>query len=579
MKQTTALDILKEGNNVFLTGAPGAGKTYVINQYIDYVKSHEIPLCVTASTGIAASHIGGITLHSFSGIGIADSLTEKDIKQILTKQHIVTRLRKVKVLIIDEISMVSPFVFTSVDTICRKARGSDEPFGGLQVVMSGDFFQLPPVVKPIQTAQDDFGDFQGDESMMARYVWQTPLWNDLDLSTCYLHEKFRHEDEDFIQVLEEIRSGEVSSESKMILEECFEKEIDHMKFMRLYTHNADVDRINAQELASLPGEKKVFRAGTKGNPKIIESIFGATLIQPMCPLKIGALVIFVKNNHEKGYVNGTMGEVTGYEEGSGLPIVQTFSGQIIVAEPEQWLRENEKEEILGGVKQIPLRLAWALTVHKSQGMTIDAAEIDLSKSFEVGQGYVALSRLRSLEGLRLLGINDKALSVDRSIIDFDHGLIEQSDILVDDRGEISKEQVKENRENFILESDGVLSAKEKLAGQPVIKSSTLDKTKELYELGVPLEEIASKRNITLGTVVSHIEKLAATKAIKVSRLALGIEKKTVTAILAKKDALIANANTEDLSPDGRVKLSALRDALKEKYSYDEIRLALLTQEL
>ncbi len=575
MKQTTALDILKEGNNVFLTGAPGAGKTHVINQYIDYLKSHEIPLCVTASTGIAASHIGGITLHSFSGIGIANSLSDKEIKQILTKQHISSRLRKIKVLIVDEISMVSPFVFTTVNTILQKARGNDDPFGGVQLVMSGDFFQLPPVVKPMQTAQDDFGDFQDDQSLMARYVWQTPQWNELGLSICYLHEKFRHEDEEFIKILEEIRIGEVSDDSKAILEECYEREIEHMKFMRLYTHNADVDRINSQELTKLPGEKKVFRAGTKGNPKIIESIFGATLIQPMCPLKIGALVIFIKNNHEKGYVNGTMGEVIDYENGSGLPIVKTFSGQIIVAEPEQWLRENEKEEILGGVKQIPLRLAWALTIHKSQGMTIDAAEVDLTKSFEVGQGYVALSRIRSLEGLRLLGVNDMALTVDKDIIEFDKELIELSDILVDDRNQISTEQIKENRENFILENGGTLEIKSHKQKNTNKKTTTQEKTKELFDLGVPLEEIASKRNLTLTTVISHIEKLIAQNEIQITPATLKISQKTVDQIHQSQQKLIKQNDPKTISQDGRVKLTAIFDNLNNKYSYEEIRLALL----
>lgn len=414
MKQNIALNVLKLGVNVFLTGPPGSGKTFVLNEYINYIKKHGKNLSVTASTGIAASHINGVTLHSFAGLGLDIEVNDKFIEKIFSKYYLVRRLKKVEILIIDEVSMVNPNVFCAVNKILKMIKESNDIFGGIQVVLSGDFFQLPPVNK---------GCIINTEK---KYVWQTDIWQDLRLSVCYLHEKFRHEDEEFVSILEEIREGSVSKKTTNLLNKA--KQIlpeNTKKIIKLYTHNIDIDRINNFELSKLKNDGRIFQSGTMGDELFIKNIFSSTLVVELLKIKVGAHVIFIKNNEEIGYINGTMGEVIEFDE-SGYPVVKVLDGRVIVAEPEEWIKETESGGFLAGVRQIPLRLAWAITIHKSQGMTLDEAVIDLSHAFEVGQGYVALSRIRTFSGLFLEGINSKALEVDRDVQIFDKKLIKKS---------------------------------------------------------------------------------------------------------------------------------------------------------
>ncbi len=444
MKQDTALNVLKSGVNIFLTGSPGSGKTFVLNEYIDYLKKYKINLSITASTGIAASHINGITLHSFVGLGLDIEVNDKFIKKLLSKYYIASRLKKVRVLIVDEVSMINPNVFCAVDKILKIVKESSCAFGGVQVVLSGDFFQLPPVRK--------VGDLNNDK----KYIWQTKVWQDLKLSVCYLHEKFRHKDEDFINLLGEIRRGKISQKYLKLLENSTQrKQNNTKKITKLYTHNIDIDRINDLELAKLKNDGRIFQAGTRGDKLLVEGIFSSTLVRLLLKIKIGSHVIFIRNDEEAGYINGTIGEVVGFDE-SGYPIVKTLDENMIVAEPKEWLRENEYGEFLAGVRQIPLKLAWALTIHKSQGMTLDEAVIDLSQAFEVGQGYVALSRLRTLSGLFLEGINNKAFEVDESVKAFDKILIRKSSNVEENFNNKNIRILEEEQEKFILKMNGIL---------------------------------------------------------------------------------------------------------------------------
>ncbi len=414
MRQDIALNLLKTGRNIFLTGAPGSGKTFVLNAYIDYIKKYDINFSVTASTGIAASHLNGTTLHSFVGLGLSTDVNDLLLKKILSNYFITKRLKNVKILIVDEVSMLNPSVFCAVDKILKVVKQSKRPFGGIQVVLSGDFFQLPPI--------SNNSDYKNDE----KYIWQTSLWRKLNLSICYLEEVFRYRDKKFINFLKEIRTGKVTKKSKDVLKKCeIKKNIKNQECTKLYTHNLDVDRINELELSKLNTESKIYRAGSKGEELFVRSIFSSTLVSEMLKIKIGARVIFIKNNEEFGYINGTTGEVIGFSEGN-YPIVKTLRDKFIEVEPEEWIKEDDSGEFLAGVRQIPLKLAWALTIHKSQGMTIDRAIVNLSHAFETGQGYVALSRLRSFSGLYLEGINQKSFEVDEIVMQFDKELLKKS---------------------------------------------------------------------------------------------------------------------------------------------------------
>lgn len=403
MKQSTAFEILKEGHNVFLTGPAGSGKTYLLNKYIAYLKEHNICFAVTASTGIAATHLGGRTIHSWSGIGINDHLSEKDVKDILKKPLIKDRITKTKVLIIDEISMIHAHQLDLINKVVRLARASWEPFGGMQVILAGDFFQLPPIMSK--------------ETAERRFVYDAQSWREMEIKTCYLSEQFRHNENNIATVLDNIRNDIVDENTIELLKESGMNYDAHDDVTRLFTHNVDVDLINDRELRKIPGKAYTYDMFDTGHAHIVASLKKSCLAPEKLILKEGALVMFVRNNFDEGYVNGTVGTVTGFTSEND-PIVETIDGEEVTVYPEKWALE-ENDETLAEVIQLPLRLAWAITIHKSQGMTLDAAEIDLRKCFEYGMGYVALSRVRSLSSMRLLGINDMALKVDPQILQKD----------------------------------------------------------------------------------------------------------------------------------------------------------------
>lgn len=410
MTQEDALNILKMGHNVFLTGQAGSGKTHLLNQYIEYLKRHNIGVAVTASTGIAATHMNGMTIHSWSGIGVKDAMNDKELQALCKNSRISERFQKTKTLIIDEISMLHSYRLNLVETAARLMKGNFEPFGGMQVILSGDFFQLPPVSKNMDSS--------------VYFAFKSAAWKAMSIKICYLGTQYRQNDKTYSLVLNAIRSNSVSQETLKILRARYRAAVPGREITRLYTHNADVDYINNIELSKLSGESKHFLMQSRGAAKIVAELKRNCLAPENLVLKKGAMVMFVKNNFEKEYVNGTLGTVIKFDE-NGDPVVRTKRGNIITALPESWKFE-EDNKVIAEISQIPLRLAWAITVHKSQGMSLDAAEVDLSKSFEPGMGYVALSRIRSLHGLRLMGLNETALTVHPEVFSIDKQFIDLS---------------------------------------------------------------------------------------------------------------------------------------------------------
>ena len=408
MTQKQALDILKLGKNVFLTGAAGSGKTYVLNKYIRYLKRHHIPVAITASTGIAATHMQGRTIHSWAHIGIKESLAQSDLDAMFKKREYREAIAEAKVLIIDEVSMLHHYRLDMVDAVLRKMHGKDEPFGGVQVVLCGDLFQLPPVSR----------------GMRSQYVCDAQVWSAMDIQICYLTEQYRQDDDELSQLLNEMRAGEVSEQSLERLLQRQHAKLQHGVPTKLYTHNADVDVINREELRRLTDKPKLFAMTHRGDRQLTKGLIDSCLAPEQLELKVGALVMFVQNNFSKGYVNGTLGTVIGFDA-EGMPQVETHDGKVIVAAQASW-RIEDGEDVLAEINQLPLRLAWAITVHKSQGMTLDAAHIDLRKSFIPGMGYVALSRVRRLDTLSLEGINNRAMQVDPVVIELDKDLRRQS---------------------------------------------------------------------------------------------------------------------------------------------------------
>ncbi|XID75812.1 AAA family ATPase [Alkanindiges sp. WGS2144] len=570
MQQSTALNILKSGKNVFLTGSAGAGKTYTLNQYIEYLKARKVPVAVTASTGIAATHMNGMTIHTWTGIGIKDQLTEHDLKKLKERKYLRDHIEKAKVLIIDEISMLHARQFDLINQVLKYFKDDDKPFGGMQIIVAGDFFQLPPVGKAGESNRDKF-------------AFMASAWLEAGFEICYLTEQHRQDDNQLDQILNEIRLGQVSADSVQMLQSTQHQALE-ADITRLFTHNADVDQINEQHLVAIKNKAHVFEAQTEGNEKLLMTLTSSVRAPETLVLKKGAKVMFVKNNFEEGYINGTLGEVVGFikdEEYGELPEIKLRDDTVLVVEPSEWSIENEQGKVIASFKQIPLRHAWAITVHKSQGMTLEAAEIDLSQTFEKGQGYVALSRLKSLSGLRLLGFNQKALELDSLAMKADQRFLELS-------GEAEQEwQHKDaaiQHDNFIRLCGGTLNPAEiarqqkklqRKSGKEVKDSSdTLAQTRVLYEQGLDIAEIAVQRSLTQATVINHLEKL------KQQSSELDLERIKPDAVQIKAVAkayrkIKKQALPEHFNDNGSIRLRALVDALNGEYSYNDIRLALL----
>lgn len=430
MTQDEALEILKAGHNVFLTGPAGSGKTFVLNKYVKYLKQKGTKFGITASTGIAATHIGGVTIHSWSGLGIKDTVSEKDLKKILRKSYVKKRFKGNEVLIIDEISMLNSFQFDSLNKICQTFKMNGEPFGGMQIICSGDLFQLPPIKR------------NGDE----KFVTESEVWNKMNLKICYLEEQHRQQNDGLLNFLNHIRENNPVKAREVLNAFDLKKNLSVI-LTKLYTHNADVDAINSCELEKIAGEPMVYEMKWVGSKNVVDLLKQGCLAPEKLLLKKGAKVMFIKNNFEAGYVNGTLGEVAYFNVDDGLPVISTYDGKTIKAGLATWTIE-EDDKIKAQVDQIPLRLAWAITVHKSQGMNLDSAEIDLSKCFEKGMGYVALSRLRSLNGLKLNGINQMAFAVSNEAVELDKKLKTMSQAVLEELGNQPKEVLEKTSKNL-----------------------------------------------------------------------------------------------------------------------------------
>ena len=637
MRQSSALDILKTGQNVFLTGSAGSGKTYTLNQYIDYLRARRVPVAVTASTGIAATHMNGTTIHSWSGIGIKDELSDRDLTTLSRKQFLADRLKDTAVLVIDEISMLHAKQLNLVSQVLKHVRKNDKAFGGIQVVVAGDFFQLPPIGSKGETNREKF-------------AFMSEAWLDAKFHICYLSEQHRQVSEaangglDLDDILNQIRRQEVTFESIAALEATFDQNVD-IKRTRLYTHNLNVNSINDKELAALEGEMMRFTATSTGDSKLVETLKKTVRTQDDLVLKVGAKVMFIKNNTELGVSNGTMGELIGFAavkiddskdssddliedddentesetnktvKGKGkkaikekpkakkpttqkMPVVRLNSGREVVAEPEEWIIEDETGDVLASYEQVPLCLAWAITIHKSQGMTLDAAEIDLSRTFELGQGYVALSRLKSLAGLQLLGMNDMSLQLDPLARGADKRFLVLSEEADANYSMLDEESMTQAHEKFILKSGGTLSKsvidayatlqkkrreqqqaqidkKQKLGNQVSDKSdSTLLATRLLLEESLSIAEISQARQLSQSTIMRHIADLKSQDP-SLACDHLRPEDEVMTAVGNAYVAIKVANNPNDFNDDGSIKLRPIFDHLKQSIDYNAIRLALI----
>ena len=393
-EQTAALKAVQAGRNIFLTGAGGTGKSFTINQIVCWAKEAGILSAVTAMTGCAAlllSQAKATTLHSWAGIGLGRESPEILAAAILKKAKARRGWQDTRLLIIDEVSMMTPDLLEKLDSIARRVRKKpDTRFGGLQIILVGDFCQLPPVGP-------------------SQFAFESPIWGTLIDETHNLIQIERQPDPVFQRVLTEARIGELSPASIAILRGRvgldWKNTPDGIQPTLIYSRNADVDRINKINMDALEGDVKTFCAQTvyKGPMRLTADIEAAlqkldkdAAYETTLELKVGAQVMLITNLSGTPLVNGSRGVITGFSP-SGLPLVRfkDSTGPIMIDQASWFLQDT-----MVGRAQIPLKVAYAITIHKSQGSSLDSALIDIGSSvFEYGQAYVALSRVRSLEGL------------------------------------------------------------------------------------------------------------------------------------------------------------------------------------
>jgi ATP-dependent exoDNAse (exonuclease V) alpha subunit len=526
-----------------------------------------------------------VTVHSWSGIGIKDRLSLEDIEEIKEKAYVRNKILDSKVLIIDEISMLHHFRLDMIDRVLKHIKKNTEPFGGMQVILCGDFFQLPPVSR------------MGE--MEAKFVYHSQSWKEGNFVICYLHENYRQNNDPILKILNELRDNNLSKESLKILKtrsaKNKEEEVEEVEYEEvidmdsgqsayddlttvLYTHNVDVDNINDQQLKKLGGLNVLYQMESKGKKPLVEILKKSCLAPENLYLKKGARVMCVKNNFEQGYVNGTLGVVVSCAPDSD-PVIRTSvspdypEGRLITIQKAEWqIREDDK--ILAEIIQYPLRLAWAITVHKSQGMSLDSVTVDLAKAFEPGMGYVALSRVRTLTGLNILGMNKNSLEINLEVLEHDRELRELS-------------RKAESVINYTDHSEIERSHKEFLAkvapmhtiGKVKKKANTYVETVNLIKKNKSLKEIAKSRDLKDDTILGQLEHIYKDKnsmdEYDVVQNDLYYLKKEIPIAHFIKIEKVLSILSEEKKDEDPILLTAIKNQLGPNISFKEIRLARL----
>ncbi len=398
--QKSALEILEGDSNVFLTGAAGSGKSFLMRHYL---RNKDIP--TLASTGAAAILVGGRTFHSFFGLGIMEGGVAATVDRVLKNKRVVKRLKDTKAVIIDEISMISGPTLRAAETIVRKIRDNTTPWGGMRVVVVGDFAQLPPV---------------NPHAREKEWAFMDDVWAQSDFRPVHLKKIMRTQDQEFLEVLNSIREGKVTDQVRTFLDSRIDPEPEG-DLTRLFSHRGDVEKYNLSKLSEIEGPLHSFETTYTGRERDIESFRKNSPIAEIIHLKIDALIMLRQNDPEGRWVNGSLGRVEAIKPKELR--IRLLSGYTIEIEMANFTMLDAEGLPVVTATNFPISLAWAMTIHKAQGTSLDRMLVDLRKVWEPGQAYVALSRARDPKALFIEGWSERLIFADKSVTRFHSALV------------------------------------------------------------------------------------------------------------------------------------------------------------
>lgn len=395
-EQKIALDLLRSGDNIFLTGGAGSGKSFVVREFMKDLDPDLMP--ILASTGAAAVLLGGRTFHSFFGIGIMEGGAEATVQRAIKDQKLMKRLKRVEGIVIDEISMIPGEALSAAEFLAQASRQSTLPWGGMRVIAVGDFGQLPPVTLAGKKRDWSF---------------QHEAWKRTNFIIHQLKFNQRVQEAEYLQVLDQVRNGKIDSKTKEFLNSHVKFHDEDHSGTRLFPRREQSDQYNQRKLAEINQDEHVIDSIYLGDEKFVTALKKNAPVPEQLKLKKDCRVLFLKNDAQKRWVNGTRGTVHAIE--SDHIIVKKDHGREVKVEKMQFSLLDADGNIKASVIQFPLTLAYATTIHKSQGATLDELWCDLGSLWEPGQAYVALSRLRDSQGLHIVRWNEKSIITDPAV--------------------------------------------------------------------------------------------------------------------------------------------------------------------
>jgi ATP-dependent exoDNAse (exonuclease V) alpha subunit len=398
-EQQEALALLQSGENIFLTGGAGCGKSFVIREFMKDLDPKIFP--ILASTGTAAVLLGGRTFHSFFGLGIMEGGPEATFERASKDQKVLARIKRVEGFVMDEVSMIPGSAFRVAEALARVAKESNLPWGGLRVIAVGDFLQLPPVTQYNQKRDWCFRDA----------AWDATGFRPVNLTINH-----RVEDAEYLRVLETLRQGKTNEEVKDYLNDKLQQHDEDWPGTRLFPRRIQSEEYNFKKLRELPGEDEVIPSIYLGPEKFTSILMKSAPVPEKLFLRVGCQVMFIQNDPNRRWVNGTKGEVVDIQ--SDKIIVKKYEGRQVQVEKVSFSMQDAEGNVVASVIQFPLMLAYSTTIHKSQGATLDEIWCDLGALWEPGQAYVALSRLRTGQGLHLLRWSPRSIMADPHVLSF-----------------------------------------------------------------------------------------------------------------------------------------------------------------